>query len=407
MDYPCRPVFWPDPRPRRVRLAIRPPALDILFYMQLSDFHFDLPTELIARYPAAERTASRLLVLDGDNFGVADVDATGDGSAISHRRFTDFLDYLRPQDLLIFNNTRVLPARLFGQKPSGGRIEILVERVLDPQRVLAHVRASKAPQIGTELWLRREQDAGATVAVARVIGRADNLFELEFVAPASALGVMRAIGHMPLPPYIDRPDEAADAERYQTVFGSREGAVAAPTAGLHFSADFLQQCRERGVEFGYVTLHVGAGTFQPVRVDDIREHHMHAEYIEVDAAVCAQIQATRARGGRVIAIGTTAVRALESASTSGSAQPFQGDTRIFIYPGYTFRSVDVLLTNFHLPESTLIMLVSAFAGREAVMAAYNAAVAERYRFFSYGDAMLVFPQKETPSSSSEPEQPSL
>jgi S-adenosylmethionine:tRNA ribosyltransferase-isomerase len=356
--------------------------------MHLSDFHFELPDELIARYPAAERTASRLLVLDG-SLGVA-------GGAVAHRQFTDFLEYLRPQDLLVFNNTRVLPARLFGQKPSGGRVEMLVERVLDGRRVLAHVRASKAPQIGAELWLRREPDAGATAAIVRVTGRADNLFELEFVAPASALDVMRTIGHMPLPPYIDRPDEDSDAERYQTVFGSREGAVAAPTAGLHFSEEFLQRCRDRGVEFGYVTLHVGAGTFQPVRVDDIREHRMHAEYIEVDAAVCEQVRATRARGGRVIAIGTTAVRALESASASGEIAPFQGDTRIFIYPGYTFRSVDVLLTNFHLPESTLIMLVSAFAGRDAVMNAYNAAVTERYRFFSYGDAMLVFP-KTSPS----------
>jgi len=347
--------------------------------MRLSDFHFDLPDELIARYPASERTSSRLLVLNG---------AAG---ALAHRRFTDFLDYLRPEDLLIFNNTRVLPARLFGQKLSGGRVEILVERVLNAQRVLAHVRASKAPKVGSELWLRREPDAGVTVATVRMVGRSDNLFELEFVAPANALDVMRAIGHMPLPPYIDRPDEDSDAERYQTVFGSREGAVAAPTAGLHFSAEFLDQCRARGVEFGYVTLHVGAGTFQPVRVDDIRDHHMHAEYIEVDATVCAQVGAARARGGRVFAIGTTAVRALESASASGAIAPFQGDTRIFIYPGYRFRSVDVLLTNFHLPESTLIMLVSAFAGRDAVMNAYRAAVAERYRFFSYGDAMLVFP----------------
>jgi S-adenosylmethionine:tRNA ribosyltransferase-isomerase len=349
--------------------------------MRLSDFHYELPDELIARYPAAERTASRLLVLDG-----------GSGE-IAHRRFTDLLDYLRPGDLMVFNNTRVLPARLFGQKPSGGRVEILVERVLDPQRVLAHVRASKAPKVGAELWLRRDADAGDTVATARVIGREDSLFELEFSAPANALDVMRAIGHMPLPPYIDRPDENSDAERYQTVFGSREGAVAAPTAGLHFSDDFLRQCRERSIEFGYVTLHVGAGTFQPVRVDDIREHRMHAEYIEVDAQVCEQVRATRARGGRVFAIGTTAVRALESASASGAIQPFQGDTRIFIYPGYSFRSVDALLTNFHLPESTLIMLVSAFAGRDQVMHAYTAAVAGRYRFFSYGDAMLVFPQR--------------
>lgn len=351
--------------------------------MRLSDFSFDLPNELIARYPMAERTASRLLVLDGQD------------GRIEHRRFTDFLDYLRPDDLLVFNNTRVLPARLFGLKSTGGRVEILVERVLDTQRVLAHMRASKAPTVGAEIGLRRAADEGDITASVRVIGRSDNLFELEFLAPANALSVMRDIGHMPLPPYIDRPDEATDAERYQTVFGSREGAVAAPTAGLHFSDDFLQLCRARGIEFGYVTLHVGAGTFQPVRVDDVREHRMHAEYIEVDNVVCEQIRATRQRGGRVIAIGTTAVRALESASASGAIEPFQGDTRIFIYPGYQFRSVDVLLTNFHLPESTLIMLVSAFAGRDAVLNAYQAAINERYRFFSYGDAMLVFPQIST------------
>jgi S-adenosylmethionine:tRNA ribosyltransferase-isomerase len=349
--------------------------------MRLSDFHYELPDELIARYPAPERTASRLLVLDGN---------TGD---IAHRRFTDLTEYLRPGDLMVFNNTRVLPARLFGQKPSGGRVEILVERVLDAQRVLAHVRASKAPKVGTEIWLRRDPDAGEAVATVQVVARDDSLFELEFIAPASAIDVMRAIGHMPLPPYIDRPDEGSDADRYQTVFGSREGAVAAPTAGLHFTDNFLRQCREYGVGFGYVTLHVGAGTFQPVRVDDIREHRMHAEFIEVDAQVCEQVRATRARGGRVIAIGTTAVRALESASATGAIAPFQGDTRIFIYPGYAFRSVDVLLTNFHLPESTLIMLVSAFAGRDQVMHAYAEAVAERYRFFSYGDAMLVFPRR--------------
>jgi len=353
--------------------------------MRLSDFSFDLPNELIARYPTAERTASRLLVLDGR-----------DGH-VEHRQFTDFLDYLRPDDLLVFNNTRVLPARLFGLKATGGRVEILVERVLDTQRVLAHMRASKAPTVGAEIGLRRDADAGELMASVRVIGRSDNLFELEFLAPANALNVMREIGHMPLPPYIDRPDEATDAERYQTVFGSREGAVAAPTAGLHFSDEFLQLCRgrARGVEFGYVTLHVGAGTFQPVRVDDVREHRMHAEYIEVDDVVSAQVKATRERGGRVIAIGTTAVRALESASASGVIEPFQGDTRIFIYPGYQFRSVDALLTNFHLPESTLIMLVSAFAGRDAVLNAYHAAINERYRFFSYGDAMLVFPQTGT------------
>jgi S-adenosylmethionine:tRNA ribosyltransferase-isomerase len=346
--------------------------------MKLSDFHFDLPAELIARYPTADRTASRLLVLDG---------ATG---ACSHRQFTDLLDYLRPGDLLVFNNTRVLPARLFGRKASGGRVEILVERVLDRQRVLAHVRASKAPKPGSELWLQRTADSDAVEAVAVVNAKTDGLYELAFAE--DALAVMRAIGHMPLPPYIDRADEAGDRERYQTVYAERDGAVAAPTAGLHFSTDYLQRCRAAGVECGFVTLHVGAGTFQPVRVEDIREHHMHAETVEVDAALCAQVRATRRRGGRIVAVGTTSVRALESAAAAGEIAPFQGDTRIFIYPGYQFRCVDMLLTNFHLPESTLIMLVSALAGREQVLAAYAEAVAQRYRFFSYGDAMLVFPQ---------------
>jgi len=348
--------------------------------MKLSDFHFDLPDELIARYPTEERTASRLLVLDG---------ATG---ACAHRQFTDLLDYLRPEDMLVFNNTRVLPARLFGHKASGGRIEVLVERVLDTRRVLAHVRASKAPKPGSRLQLHREPDGDRAQAVAEVVGKADDLYELNFTEPADALAAMRDIGHMPLPPYIDRADELGDRERYQTVYAAREGAVAAPTAGLHFSNTYLERCRALGVDFGFVTLHVGAGTFQPVRVDDVREHRMHAEFVEVDAALCEQVRATRARGGRVVAIGTTSVRALESAAASGEIEPFAGDTRIFIYPGYTFRCVDVLLTNFHLPESTLIMLVSALAGREPVLAAYREAVARRYRFFSYGDAMLVLPR---------------
>jgi S-adenosylmethionine:tRNA ribosyltransferase-isomerase len=348
--------------------------------MLLSDFHFDLPDELIARYPTPERTASRLLVLDGP---------TG---ACQHRQFTDLLEYLRPEDLLVFNNTRVLPARLFGRKASGGRIEILVERVLDARRVLAHVRASKAPKADSQLYLQRSADSIDIEAEVTVLGKAEGLYELEFAGPADAVTVMRNIGHMPLPPYIDRADEAGDRERYQTVYAQREGAVAAPTAGLHFSEHYLQRCRELGVEFGFVTLHVGAGTFQPVRAADIREHRMHAETVEVDATLCAQVRAAKARGGRIVAVGTTSVRALESAAASGVLEPFQGDTRIFIYPGYRFRCVDVLLTNFHLPESTLIMLVSAFAGRDAVMNAYREAVAQRYRFFSYGDAMLVFPQ---------------
>ena len=354
--------------------------------MKLADFHFDLPDELIARHPADERTASRLLVLDGE---------TG---AVEHRAFTDLLAYLRSGDLLVFNNTRVIPARLFGRKESGGRVEVLVDRLLDAVRVMAHIRASKAPKAGSRIGLAASEDDGDLVAWLQVIEKRDDLYELEFVAgidgtAADALATMKAIGHMPLPPYIDRADTPADRERYQTVYAEREGAVAAPTAGLHFSAEYIERCRVAGIDIGFATLHVGAGTFQPVRVQNILEHTMHAEYIEVDAQLCEQVRATRARGGRVVAVGTTSVRALESASASGELQPFQGDTRIFIHPGYRFRSIDMLLTNFHLPESTLIMLVSALAGRERVLSAYREAVAQRYRFFSYGDAMLVFPQR--------------
>ncbi len=347
--------------------------------MQLSDFHFDLPDELIARYPMSERTASRLLVLDGANGG------------FQHRQFTDLLELLNPGDLLVFNDTKVLPARLWGKKSTGGRLEILVERVLDDHRVLAHMRSSKSPKPGAELYLLADQQSDQVLAKAEVLGRHDALFELQFTEGGNALEVMNAIGHMPLPPYIDRADELDDRERYQTVFGKKEGAVAAPTAGLHFTEDFINQCRAKGVDTTFVTLHVGAGTFQPVRVDNITEHKMHAEYIEVSSEVCQQVKATRANGGRVIAVGTTSVRSLESASQSGELQAFSGDSEIFIYPGYEFKSVDAMVTNFHLPESTLIMLVSAFAGQENVLAAYREAVTEEYRFFSYGDAMLVLP----------------
>jgi S-adenosylmethionine:tRNA ribosyltransferase-isomerase len=348
--------------------------------MNLADFHFDLPAELIASHPVAERTASRLLVLDG---------ATG---AIQHRAFTDLLEYLRPGDLLVFNNTRVVPARLFGRKDSGGRVEVMVERMLDATRVVAHIRASKAPKPASRIHLMASAESEDIAATAVVIEKRDGLYELEF--DTEALATMNAIGHMPLPPYIDRADTPVDRERYQTVYASREGAVAAPTAGLHFSAEYIERCRATGVDIGFVTLHVGAGTFLPVRVQNILEHTMHAEYIEVDARLCEQVRATRARGGRVIAVGTTSVRSLETAAADGELQPFQGDTRIFIYPGYRFRCVDMLVTNFHLPESTLIMLVSALAGREHVMTAYRDAIAQRYRFFSYGDAMLVFPQRD-------------
>ncbi|WP_312723900.1 tRNA preQ1(34) S-adenosylmethionine ribosyltransferase-isomerase QueA [Stutzerimonas kunmingensis] len=336
--------------------------------MQVADFFFQLPDALIARHPLAERRASRLLVLEG---------ATG---KFSHRNFADLLDHVRPGDLMVFNNTRVIPARLFGQKATGGKLEILVERVVGNRCVLAHVRSSKSPKAGSKILL----DGGGE---AEMIARHDALFELEF--DEDVLPLLERIGHMPLPPYIDRPDDAADRERYQTVYAQRAGAVAAPTAGLHFDEALLQTLRESGVETAYVTLHVGAGTFQPVRVERIEEHHMHREWLEVGQDVVDAVAACRSRGGRVIAVGTTSVRSLETAARDGELRPFSGDTDIFIYPGKSFHVVDALVTNFHLPESTLLMLVSAFAGYPETMAAYAEAVAQRYRFFSYGDAMFI------------------
>ena len=336
--------------------------------MQVADFFFQLPDALIARHPLAERRASRLLVLEGE---------TG---KLSHRNFADLLDHVRPGDLMVFNNTRVIPARLFGQKATGGKLEILVERVVGNRSVLAHVRSSKSPKAGSKILL----DGGGE---AEMIARHDALFELEF--GEDVLPLLERIGHMPLPPYIDRPDDAADRERYQTVYAQRAGAVAAPTAGLHFDEALLQMLRESGVETAYVTLHVGAGTFQPVRVERIEEHHMHREWLEVGQDVVDAVAACRSRGGRVIAVGTTSVRSLETAARDGELKPFSGDTDIFIYPGKSFHVVDALVTNFHLPESTLLMLVSAFAGYPETMAAYAEAVAQRYRFFSYGDAMFI------------------
>jgi S-adenosylmethionine:tRNA ribosyltransferase-isomerase len=293
----------------------------------------------------------------------------------------DLPTLLRAGDLLVFNNTKVLPARLFATKPTGGRVEILVERMLDETRCLAQVRASKTPKPGSVLLL----EDGSELEVQ---GRQDEFFVLRSQQKGLA-AVMEKLGHMPLPPYIERPDDKNDLERYQTIYASKPGAVAAPTAGLHFDEELLQALDQHGVQRTQITLHVGAGTFQPVRVEDIEDHHMHAEYLEVPAEVCEAIAATRARGGRVIAVGTTSVRSLETAAAGGELQPFAGDSRIFIYPGYRFRVVDGMLTNFHLPESTLLMLVSAFAGLEAIRKAYAHAVAQRYRFFSYGDAMLL------------------
>ncbi len=336
--------------------------------MRRRDFHYDLPPELIAQTPAAERPASRLLHLRRED------------GALFDRRFRDLPQLLRPGDLLVLNDTRVIPARLHGRKETGGRVEVLVERPLGEREALAHVRASKAPKPGTRLHFEE-------AATAEVTGREGDLFRLVFDAPLMA--VLDAHGHMPLPPYIEREDEAEDAERYQTVYAAHPGAVAAPTAGLHFDEALLAILAGQGVEQARVTLHVGAGTFQPVRVDDIREHRMHSEWLRVPADVVAAVERTRARGGRVVAVGTTVVRSLETAAREGELRPYEGETDIFITPGFRFRVVDALITNFHLPESTLLMLVSAFAGHETVMRAYRHAVEQRYRFFSYGDAMFI------------------
>lgn len=339
--------------------------------MRRTDFHFDLPDSQIAQTPTPVRGASRLLYLDGAANELRDM------------QFAQLPELLREGDLLVFNDTRVIPARLLGQKGSGGKVEVLVERLLDDHRVAAHVRASKSPKPGSTLLLEGQ-------VTVEVLGRLGELFELRF--PEPVLPTLKAVGRLPLPPYIERIPDAADSERYQTVYARHEGAVAAPTAGLHFTDAMLEQLKAKGIESAYVTLHVGAGTFQPVRADELHEHVMHSEWLEVPQETCEAIYRTRARGGRVVAVGTTVVRSLESAAKGGDLQPFSGETDIFIYPGYKFRVVDALVTNFHLPESTLLMLVCAFAGYEEVMAAYRHAVAQGYRFFSYGDAMFLLPK---------------
>ncbi len=345
--------------------------------MKRTDFSYQLPDDLIAQYPLPARSDSRLLCLDG---------ASGE---LSHRKFTDLLQLLDPDDLLVFNNTRVIPARLWGQKATGGKLEILLERVTGSHTALAHIRCSKSPRPGTEIHLAEREGPAPGRYRLQVTGREDALFALSSEGGPPLTDILNDIGHMPLPPYIAREDEGADQERYQTVFAEQEGAVAAPTAGLHFTRELLDEIARKGVRSATVTLHVGAGTFQPVRTDNIEDHVMHSEFVEVDEQVCAAVHETRERGGRVIAVGTTAVRSLESASLNGQLVPFTGDTDIFIYPGYQFRSVDAMVTNFHLPESTLLMLVSAFAGKGHIMDAYASAVENRYRFFSYGDAMFI------------------
>lgn len=336
--------------------------------MQRQDFNYHLPKELIASQPTVERSDSRLLVLDGDSGGV------------DHRQFVDLINYLNPGDLLVFNDTRVIPARLRGQKQSGGRIEILIERVTGQHTALAQLRASKSPKPESLVIL----DGGTELIVGE---REQEFFQLKF--PQPVLDCLMAEGEMPLPPYMERPATAFDSERYQTVYAREPGAVAAPTAGLHFDEGLLATLAEKGVGSAFLTLHVGAGTFQPVRVDDLEQHHMHREWMHLSAEVCEQIKETKRAGKRVIAVGTTSVRALESAVSNGSIQPFSGETQIFIRPPYQFQMVDALITNFHLPESTLLMLISAFAGHQHTMAAYKEAVDKNYRFFSYGDAMFI------------------
>jgi len=340
--------------------------------LKKSDFHYDLPPELIAQAPLPERSASRLLVVPPAPASFSDLG------------IRDLPQLLQPGDLLVFNDTRVIPARLFGAKATGGRVEILIERLLPGNEARAQIGASKSPRPGSRIAL----DAGGE---AEVLGRDGEFYRLRFHVSESLEGWLLHAGRLPLPPYIHRDPDAADDERYQTVFARETGAVAAPTAGLHFDQALLDALHARGVESGHVTLHVGAGTFQPVRVDELSEHRMHSEWLNVGAALVEQVRRTRANGGRVVAVGTTVVRALESALRDGELQPFAGETSIFILPGYRIRSVDALLTNFHLPESTLLMLVSAFAGRQRIMAAYAHAIRERYRFFSYGDAMLLWP----------------
>jgi len=340
--------------------------------MKRSDFHYHLPPELIAQAPLSERAASRLLLVPAGDAPLED------------RAMHDLPQLLRAGDLLVFNDTKVIPARVFGHKHSGGRVELLIERLLDGNRAQVQIRASKAPKPGTRIAL----DGGGE---AEVIARDGGFYTLQFSLPEALEDWLQHAGHLPLPPYIERAPGPEDGERYQTVFARHPGAVAAPTAGLHFDAALLDTLAASGINTAHVTLHVGAGTFQPVRSEYLRDHVMHSEWLHVGEDTVNAIERTRAAGGRVIAVGTTVVRALESCLVDGQLHPFSGPTSIFITPGYRITSVDALITNFHLPESTLLMLVSAFAGKERVVTAYQHAITQRYRFFSYGDAMLLFP----------------
>lgn len=338
--------------------------------MQLSDFNYQLPEHLIAQTPLAERSASRLLVVNSRDETLAD------------RQFSDLGEFIEAGDLLVFNNTRVIPARLFGQKQSGGKLEVMVERVLDEGRLLAHIRCSKAPRPGTQLILEK-------AIKCTMLKRENDLFVLQQQGDKSWFDLLDQYGHVPLPPYIRRVDENEDRERYQTVYAEFPGAVAAPTAGLHFDQGMIDRLTSGGVKSAFVTLHVGAGTFQPVRGDDIDNHLMHAESFDVPQRVCDAVAETRRAGKRVIAVGTTVVRSLETAAATGNLLPLNGESRLFIKPGFKFEVVDAMITNFHLPKSTLLMLVSAFAGSDIIRRAYAHAIQQQYRFFSYGDAMFI------------------
>ncbi len=338
--------------------------------MKKSDFNFDLPKELIAQHPSKKRTGSRLLALNKNTGETQDL------------QFPDIIQFLNKGDLLVFNNTKVIPARLYGKKITGGKVEVFIERLLDDNSAIAMFKSSKPIKLGIQIYFG-EQTVLPTA-------RKGMFFLIETQNDASLTQLMDEFGHMPLPPYIQREDELEDKSRYQTVYAKKKGAVAAPTAGLHFDEELLQQIKAKGINTAYVTLHVGAGTFQPVKTDSINDHIMHKEWLQVSEEVAKSVKQTKASGNKVIAVGTTAVRCLETASQSGEIKSYTGDTNIFIYPGYQFKVVDKLLTNFHLPESTLIMLVSAMCGRENTLNAYKHAVKQKYRFFSYGDGMFIY-----------------
>lgn len=352
--------------------------------MQPSDFNFHLPEELIAHFPAVPRRSSRLLVVNNQ----ASDPESNLANSLQHLHFPDVLSFLNPGDLLVFNNTKVIPARLLGRKATGGKLEVLIERLTGKNTALAHIGSNRAPQVGSKIYLTAA-NSNLGELEATCTGRQGALFNLEFATEQPLLEVLDSYGQLPLPPYIKRQPTAEDATNYQTVYASQPGAVAAPTAGLHFDEALLAEIQAKGVNTAFVTLHVGAGTFQPVKAATLAEHQMHKEWLEVSPETAGLVRETKQAGGKVVAVGTTSVRCLETASASGQTQAFSGETDIFIYPSYQWQCVDKLITNFHLPESTLLMLVSSFAGSERIKHAYAEAVKAGYRFFSYGDAMLL------------------